>query len=98
MIKKKSVVAAEAMEGSDAAIRRAPTVVSGPFTVVKVARPRQDPRFDVPVVGPNTVESMREAGATSLAVEAGKVLLLDREELLARADRYDMVVYGVESD
>lgn len=95
VIKAKAVVAAEAMEGTDAAIRRARDVVDGPFSVVKVARPRQDFRFDVPVVGPNTIESMMESGASVLGLEAGKVLLLQRDELLRSADENKIAVYGV---
>ena len=95
VVKAKSVVAAEAMEGSDAAIRRAREVVPGPFVVVKVARPAQDMRFDVPVVGPRTVESMVEAGANVLGLEAGRVLLLERDELLKSADANGIAVYGL---
>lgn len=95
VVKRGAVVSAEAMEGSDAAIRRAPSVVSGPFAVVKVARPAQDFRFDVPVVGPTTIHTMDEAGASVLGVETGRVLLLDKDELLADADRRGIAVYGI---
>jgi len=95
VVKRMAVVAAEAMEGSDWTIRRAADVTEGPFVVVKVARPRQDMRFDVPVVGPNTIDSMHAAGASVLGLEAGRVLLLDRDELLARAESRGMAVYGV---
>lgn len=95
VVKGKSVVAAEAMEGSDAAILRARDVVDGPFVVVKVARPAQDMRFDVPVVGPHTIDSMVEAGANVLGLEAGRVLLLEREELLRSADEHAVAVYGL---
>lgn len=94
VIKRKSVVTAEAMEGTDGAIRRAPGVVDGPFVVVKVARPEQDMRFDVPVVGPETIASMAEAGAGALGLEAGRVLLLERDQLLRDADEHDIAVYG----
>jgi len=94
VIKGKSVVTAEAMEGTDAAIRRAPDVVDGPFVVVKVARPEQDMRFDVPVVGPNTIASMVDAGARALGLEAGRVLLLERDGLLRAADANGIAVYG----
>jgi DUF1009 family protein len=83
------------MEGTDLAIRRAAEVTDGPFVVVKVARPRQDMRFDVPVVGPNTIDSMESAGASVLALEAGRVLLLEREDLLQRAEALGMAIYGV---
>jgi hypothetical protein len=95
VVKAKAVVAAEAMEGTDATIRRAADVAKGPFAVVKVARPRQDMRFDVPVVGPSTIDSMIAAGATVLGLEASRVLLLDRKELLSRADEARIAVYGV---
>lgn len=95
VVKGRSVVVAEAMEGTDRAIERARGVVEGPFVVVKVARPQQDMRFDVPVVGPRTIESMARAEATVLALEAGRVLLLDREALLETADRTGVAVFGV---
>jgi DUF1009 family protein len=98
VVKRMAVVAAEAMEGTDRAIRRAAEITEGPFVVVKVARPRQDMRFDVPVVGLNTIDSMESAGASVLALEAGRVLLLEREELLRRAQARGVAVYGVAHD
>ncbi len=95
VVKRMAVVAAEAMEGTDLAIRRAAETAEGPFVVVKVSRPRQDMRFDVPVVGTGTVDSMEAAGASLLGLEAGRVLLLEREELLRRADERDIAIYGV---
>jgi DUF1009 family protein len=96
-------VAVEAMEGTDAAIERAGTlgrhqslgqggVLSRALTVVKVAKPNQDMRFDVPVVGVRTVETMRAAGATCLAVDAGKCLLLDGQRFIDAADAADLTV------
>ena len=90
-------VAVEAMEGTDATILRAgdlframndggETTLSRALTVVKVAKPNQDMRFDVPVVGVRTIEAMREAGATCLALEAGRTLLFDRAALVAAAN------------
>ena len=90
-------VAVEAMEGTDATIARAgelframddagETTLSRALTVVKVAKPKQDMRFDVPVVGVRTIEAMRVAGATCLVLEAGRTLLFDREGLVAAAD------------
>lgn len=88
-------VAAEAMEGTDAAIRRAATLAQGrPLTVVKVAKPKQDLRFDVPVAGLATIAAMRESGATCLAIEAGITLLLDREALLAAAAEAGIAIVG----
>ena len=95
VVKRMAVVAAEAMEGTDRAIHRAAETARGPFVVVKVARPRQDMRFDVPVVGPGTIDSMEAAGATVLGLEADRVLLLEREELLRRAEAAGIAVYGL---
>ena len=89
-------VAVEAMEGTDAAIQRAgqlmtsleseASTLSRALTVIKIAKPNQDMRFDVPVIGVNTIEMMRNAGATCLAVDAGKCLLLDGNAINAAAD------------
>jgi|SRR5580704_262323 hypothetical protein len=80
-------VAVEAMEGTDETIARAARFAnSRPLVVVKVSKPRQDMRFDVPVVGLPTVESMKLAGATALAIDANRTLLFDREKLIAMAD------------
>ncbi|MGH9533496.1 MAG: LpxI family protein [Terriglobales bacterium] len=96
VIADRACLAAEAMEGTDATIRRAAALAQGrPLTVVKVAKPKQDPRFDVPVVGPATLAAMREARATCLAVESGITLLLDREPLLAAAAVADIAITGV---
>ena len=80
-------VAVEAMEGTDEVIVRAGRIAAGkPLVVVKVSKPAQDMRFDVPVVGLPTVEQMRSAGATALAVDAGRTLLFDRAKLIDLAD------------
>jgi len=80
-------IAVEAMEGTDETIARAARFANGrPLVVVKVSKPRQDMRFDVPVVGLPTVESMKLAGATALAIDANRTLLFDREKLIAMAD------------
>ncbi|MBI4443947.1 MAG: UDP-2,3-diacylglucosamine diphosphatase LpxI, partial [Acidobacteria bacterium] len=77
----RACVAVEAMEGTDAVIRRAAQLAHGqPLAVIKVAKPDQDMRFDVPVVGLPTIAVMRESGATALSVDAGKTLLFDREK------------------
>jgi DUF1009 family protein len=95
-------VAVEAMEGTDAAIERAGQIMrslegeastlSRALTVVKIAKPNQDMRFDVPVIGVKTIEVMREAGATCLALDAGKCLLLDGETILEAANAGEIVV------
>ena len=80
-------VAVEAMEGTDETIARAARITGGkPLVVVKVSKPGQDMRFDVPVVGLPTIEQMRGAGATALAVDAGRTLLFDRAKLIELAD------------
>lgn len=95
VVKDRAAVALEAMEGTDETIRRAGRIAGAGATVVKVAKPRQDPRFDVPVVGAGTIEAMREAGATVLAVEAGQTLLIDRGAFLAAADAAGLAVWGL---
>lgn len=97
VICERACVAVEAMEGTDQVIERAAALVKNRrLTVVKRAKPNQDMRFDVPVVGPTTIRKMRKAGATILAVEAGKTLLIDRAELLAEADAAKIAVWGFE--
>jgi DUF1009 family protein len=98
-------VAVEAMEGTDAAIERAGLLMQSleadastlerRLTVVKVAKPNQDMRFDVPVIGIGTVETMVKAGASCLSVEAGRTLLFDREALLQRASRAGIAIVAV---
>ena len=91
----RACVAVEAMEGTDAAVLRAAQYSnSRPLTVVKVSKPNQDMRFDVPVIGPRTIAAMQQANATALAVDAGRTLLLDREELLARANAANVAIVG----
>jgi hypothetical protein len=83
------------MEGTDAMLRRAATLVNGrPLRLVKVSRRRKHLLFDVPVAGPGTIEVMRETGTTVLAVDAGRTLLLDREEMLRAADDAGVAVAG----
>ncbi|HSR67989.1 MAG TPA: UDP-2,3-diacylglucosamine diphosphatase LpxI [Acidobacteriota bacterium] len=93
VIKDQAVVAVEAMEGTDAAIRRAARLAEGrSLTVVKAARPGQDMRFDVPVMGLKTLQVLEECNVTAFAIDAGKTLLLDREELLKEADRMGLAL------
>ena len=87
VVRAKACVAIEAMEGTDATIRRAGELAKGKLTVLKVAKPDQDMRFDVPVVGVPTIQKMIEAGATCLSVAAGKTLIFDRDEMLELANR-----------
>lgn len=95
-VKDRAAVALEAMEGTDEVIRRAGRIAGAGVTVVKVAKPRQDMRFDVPVVGHGTLEAMREAGAATLAVDAGRTLLIDRAAFLAEAETSAIAVWGME--
>ena len=95
VIKDRAAVALEAMEGTDEVIHRAGRLAGPGTTVVKLAKPRQDMRFDVPVVGVQTLEAMREAGARTLAIEAGRTLLLDRVAVLAAADAAGISVWGI---
>jgi len=95
VVKDRAAVALEAMEGTDEVIRRAGRLAGPGTTVVKVAKPRQDMRFDVPVVGLGTLDAMGEAGAAVLAVDSGKTLLIDRTDFLARADAYGLAVWGM---
>jgi hypothetical protein len=96
VVKDRAAVALEAMEGTDEVIRRAGRIAGAGCVVVKVAKPRQDMRFDVPVAGAATLCAMKEAGAAVLALEAGRTLLLDREELLTGADAQGVCVFGMD--
>ncbi len=108
VVRGKACVAIEAMEGTDSTIRRAgelmrspqgsakPTVLSrGPLTVLKLSKPNQDMRFDVPVVGVPTLETMVEAGATCLCLSAGKTLMFDRDKMIAFADQHKIAIVAV---
>lgn len=86
-VKDKTVIAIEAFEGTDRLIRRAGRVARGGITVVKVSKPKQDMRFDIPVIGLNTIKNLVRAGARCLAVEAGKTLFLDQQSSVKLADR-----------
>jgi len=98
VIADRACVAVEAMEGTDAVIRRAAQLAHGkPLAVIKVAKPDQDMRFDVPVVGLPTIAVMQECGATALSVDAGKTLLFDREPMLAEANGAGIAMIGTPS-
>ncbi len=94
VVRAKACVAVEAMEGTDAAIKRAGELANGKLTVVKVAKPNQDMRFDVPVIGMPTIETMAAAGATCLSVTAGKTLIFDRDQTIALADKHKIAIVG----
>ena len=95
VVQGKAVLALEAVEGTDEAIRRGCALGQRGACVVKVAKPRQDPRFDVPAVGLDTVRTLAEGGGAVLAVEAGRTLLLQRGAMLAEADARGVAVLGV---
>ncbi|MFN2480150.1 MAG: LpxI family protein, partial [Pyrinomonadaceae bacterium] len=95
VVRSRACVAVEAMEGTDAAIRRAGELARGRLTVVKIAKPAQDMRFDVPCVGVPTIEAMIEAGASCLCLTAGKTLMFDPEEMIALADKQRISVAAV---
>jgi DUF1009 family protein len=109
VIRGKACVAIEAMEGTDETIRRAGQLTqarraarghrlnlsAGQLTVVKIAKPNQDMRFDVPVVGPPTVEAMIEAGATCLCISSGKTLMFDRLEMITLADKNKIAIVAI---
>ena len=96
LVKNQMVIAVEAIEGTDAAIERAGSLAKSGCVMVKVSKPGQDLRFDVPAVGLRTVQNLARAGGRVLAVEAGKTILLDQEAIIKEADRSDIaiVAYG----
>ena len=95
-VKEQAVVAVEAMEGTDEVIERAGRLAGPDVRVIKVAKPNQDMRFDVPVVGVPTIETMRSVGASALSIDAGRTLMFEREQLLALADEAGITIVGRE--
>jgi DUF1009 family protein len=95
-VKHEAVVAVEAMEGTDEVIGRAGFLAGAGVTIVKVAKPQQDMRFDVPVVGLATIQAMRRASATALSLDAGKALIFDREDFFASANEAGISIVGRE--
>jgi len=94
-VKECDIIAVEAMEGTDRMIQRAGELCrSGGWTMVKVARPEQDMRFDVPTVGPDTIRRLKECGAVCLVLEAARTLILDKPATLALADSLGIAVLG----
>ena len=93
VVKDQSVVAVEAIEGTDACIERAGELCGRrPFTLVKVAKPQQDMRFDVPTIGPGTINTMVKAGGRVIAIEAGRTIVLDEPEVIRLADRHKLAI------
>ncbi len=94
-----AVLAVEAIEGTDRAIHRAGELCRrGGFTVVKVAKPQQDMRFDVPTIGVQTIKTLHEAGGRILAIEANKTILLDQQEVVDLADRLGIAIVAVNAE
>lgn len=93
-----SVLAVEAIEGTDATIRRGGMLGRDKTVVVKVSKPKQDMRFDVPAVGVKTIEIMHEVGASALAVEAGGTVVFDRKKMTALADEYGIAIIALTDD
>jgi DUF1009 family protein len=93
-VKSRAVVAVEAMEGTDQVILRAGQLAGAGTRVIKVAKPNQDMRFDVPVVGVSTIEAMKAAGATLLAIDAGKTLMIDGDAIIRAADTARIAIVG----
>jgi DUF1009 family protein len=97
-VKERAAIAVEAIEGTDRCIERAGTLCrAGGWTLVKVAKPQQDMRFDVPTVGVATIEGLRKAGARVLAIEADMTIVIDQPDVVALADRYGLSIIAVEA-
>ena len=94
VVKDGNIIAVEGIEGTDRCIKRAGKLAGKGTVVCKAARKNQDMRYDVPVIGPNTLKSMKKVGAKMLAVEAGKTYLVEKERFKELADRYGIVVQG----
>lgn len=97
VVRDRAIVAVEAMEGTDAVISRAGELVGKKdLTVIKVSKPRQDMRFDIPVIGISTLETMIASGATALVIDAGKTLVFDRDQFISKADEHSIAVVALE--
>jgi UDP-2,3-diacylglucosamine hydrolase len=96
VVKSGSVLAVEAIDGTDATIRRGGLLANGDAVVVKVCKPHQDMRFDVPAIGLQTIETMHAAGARTLVIEAGKAVVFDRSAMIEQADAYKMAVVAMD--
>ena len=95
-VRDQAVLAVEAIEGTDAAIRRGGELGGGKVTIVKVAKPDQDQRFDVPAIGPDTLEAMAASNCHCLAVESGQTLLLERQRLAELAGRHGICIIAMQ--
>ena len=91
-----SILAVEAVDGTDATIKRGGELGHGNTVVVKVCKPNQDERFDVPTIGVETIKTMLEAEARVLAIEAGKAIVFNRQEMIELADQHGIVIIGLD--
>ncbi len=98
VVKDQAVLAVEAIEGTDEAIKRGGLLCGNGAVVIKVCKPHQDLRFDLPAIGPQTIASMAQVKAVCLAIEAGKTIILDRETLLQAADRAGISIIAVQNE
>ena len=96
VVKQQAVMALEAIEGTDACIRRGGELARGGAVVAKTAKPNQDLRFDVPAVGLKTMEIMVEVGAKALVIEAGRTLLVEQDKVIALAEAHDIAIAAME--
>ncbi|HSR12220.1 MAG TPA: UDP-2,3-diacylglucosamine diphosphatase LpxI [Thermodesulfobacteriota bacterium] len=94
VVKDQMVLAVEAIEGTDATIRRGGRLGRGDVMAIKICKPKQDQRLDLPVIGPRTITTLKQAGASCLVVEAGKTVVVDREEVVRRADANRICLIG----
>jgi DUF1009 family protein len=96
VIKSGSVLAVEAIDGTDSTIERGGRLGAGKAVVVKICKPHQDTRFDIPAVGLQTIEIMHAVQIKTLAIEAGRVVVFDRQEMIERADAYKMAIVALQ--
>ncbi len=95
VVKDQIVLAVEAIEGTDAAVVRGGKLGRGDVAVIKICKPRQDLRLDLPVIGPATVKNLQKAGASLLAVEAGRTIMIDKERVIREADQRQICLMGI---
>lgn len=98
-VKNAEIIAVEAIEGTDMMIERAGSLCkNGNWTLLKVAKPNQDMRFDVPTIGINTIENLHRHGGTALIIEAGKTVIVDMQEVIALANQYHIVLLAIDEN
>ena len=95
MVKNKTVLSVEAIEGTDETIKRANFYCQGGAVVVKVSKPNQDMRFDIPLIGKSTIETLIRESVAVLAIEAGKTLVLEKDYIIAEADKHGICIVGI---